>query len=271
MAVIADPSIMVDPGIEGVTTMKRGALRTSATRFMRTRMGRVGNLWANWGLRGVGTSAKHGLLASIGVSAGEGGYKFLKGASWRGVGALGLGIGIGGAVYGATGNPLFGIGAGIGSTLAIKGGLKAAGATGMSLLAPAFVLGGIYSGYQEGGLWGAAKGGVGSALEFAAYDVGFKALSIAFKGSALGKIGTFAKTAALPLGIAAGIGYGAYKGAQYFSERGRRSTEAEFTGSMDAFNTQAAYTMRQRALQEINRSHTNARTILGQEAALMHY
>ena len=41
-------------------------------------------------------------------------------------------------------------------------------------------------------------------------------------------------------------------------------------GSMDAFSTGGAYTMRSRAVQAINRSHMNARSALGSEASYMH-
>jgi hypothetical protein len=57
----------------------------------------------------------------------------------------------------------------------------------------------------------------------------------------------------------------------YFAERGRKATRSEFLGDTRAFTTDAAYTMRQRSLQEISRSHTNARTVLGNEAQLMHF
>ena len=45
--------VFVDQSVQGVTEMNRGPFRTKAGRFMRTRLGRAGNNWANWGLAGV--------------------------------------------------------------------------------------------------------------------------------------------------------------------------------------------------------------------------
>jgi len=254
-------SIFVDPNIGNVTTMNRGALRTQAGRWMRTNLGRAGNNWANWGMAGVRESFTSGWKRDLGFMKGANGkLSFLGGkAGIKGVMGLGVGVGVGSLAYAATDNPLVGIAAGVGSTLAM-GSLRAAGRTGMGLLGPGYVASSAIS----GGLWE----GVKSYGELRLWDVGLKAVSTAFKGSTLG---AFAATRAIPLAIAAGIGVGAYKGAQYLAERGRRATGTEFAGDTSAFNTQAAYTMRQRALQEITRSHTNSRTILGQEASLMHF
>jgi hypothetical protein len=43
------------------------------------------------------------------------------------------------------------------------------------------------------------------------------------------------------------------------------------SGSMAAFNTQGAHTMRQRAVQSIHKSHLNARSALGSESQYFHY
>jgi hypothetical protein len=236
--------------------------------FMRTRLGRAGNNWANWGLAGVRESFTSGWKRDLGFMKGaDGKLSFLGGkAGMKGLMGLGAGVGVGSLVYAATDNPLLGAAAGVGATAAM-GSLRAAGRTGMGLLGPAYIGASMIGGFKEGGLSGGLWEGAKSYGELRLWDVGFKAVSTAFKGSTLGG---FAVTAALPLAITAGIGIGAYKGAQYLSERGRKAQRTEFAGDTTAFNTQAAYTMRQRALQEITRSHTNSRTILGQEAQLMH-
>lgn len=63
----------------------------------------------------------------------------------------------------------------------------------------------------------------------------------------------------------------AHAGWKYFREAGRRSAKLELGGGISRANrTGMAYTMRQRALSQMNRSGMNARSLLGQEAAYMH-
>ena len=60
-------------------------------------------------------------------------------------------------------------------------------------------------------------------------------------------------------------------GFKYFRDAGRRSADLELGGRVSQANsTGMAYTMRQRALSQMNRSGINARSLLGQEASYMH-
>lgn len=130
-----------------------------------------------------------------------------------------------------------------------------------SLGGPAMMLGlagySAYTGYQEGGLWGATKAVGTHAVEWAAFDVALTALG----------------AAALPLEIGAAVaaaGYGGYKLADYSAKRHRRQRMLEFGGSPieDQFGT--INTMRQRSLMEMQRSHGAIRGALGTEAQYMH-
>jgi hypothetical protein len=167
---------------------------------------------------------------------------------------------------------------------------KGALAKGMGLLGPAFVGYGMYRGYQEGGVGGALWGGAKELALWGAFSAGGKALSVAFQGTAIkGFAGGALRFAKHPLVLAAaGAAIGGYYAVKGLTKLGRESRESEFVGSMEAFHTEGAvamarahvgqggslqragYTLRHRALQEINRSHTNARTLLGNEASLMH-
>ena len=222
----------------------------------------------NWGVEGVGKAALSGAGFSAGFWPGTSGGMQLFGGMPKGRVALGslTGLGVGAAVYAATDNPLLGVAAGVGATHFTKMGLG----TGARMLGPAFMGLAMYEGYKEGGLRGAIGGGARTAAEFAAFDVAFKGLGVAFKGTALHSVGATALSIVKPLAIVAGLGYGAYKGATYLRGLGKRARRTEFVGDMTAFNTRAAHTMRQRALQEISRSHTNARQVLGNEAQLQH-
>jgi hypothetical protein len=51
----------------------------------------------------------------------------------------------------------------------------------------------------------------------------------------------------------------------------QRQKTINTSGSIAAFNTQGAHTMRERAVQSIHKSHLNARSALGQEAQYMHF
>lgn len=70
------------------------------------------------------------------------------------------------------------------------------------------------------------------------------------------------------------VGYGAYHVVKGIAQEGyayRQSLRGINTdGSMAAFMTQNALTMRERAVQAISKSHLNARSALGQEASFMH-
>lgn len=130
----------------------------------------------------------------------------------------------------------------------------------------------MYEGYKREGVWGAVKGGAEHAAIWGAFEIGQTALKTALQGTGMGgTIAGISKVAMNPLVLAGVVmAYGAYKGAQYLSERGRNARKTEFAGDTASFNTQAAYTMRQRSLGEMNRGYGSARTLLGQEASIMH-
>jgi hypothetical protein len=230
----------------------------------------------DWGYKGAGRAAMEGAGFSAGFWRGPTGrMQFLGGAEKMPMlKGAGIGLGVGALAYHFTDNWLIGAAAGFGGTaMALRksaGGLKAGGGMAMRLLGPAFTLAAMHEGYQYGGVGGAVTAGVRTAAEFAMWDVGIKAATTAFKGTAVGRFFGTATRLAIPAAIALAAGYGVYKGATALAKYGRRAVRSEFVGSMDAFDTRAGYTMRQRALQEIGRSHTNARTVLGNEATLMH-
>tara|TARA_Y100001938_G_C8017654_1_gene393480 strand:+ start:23 stop:1021 length:999 start_codon:yes stop_codon:yes gene_type:complete len=72
----------------------------------------------------------------------------------------------------------------------------------------------------------------------------------------------------------AAVGYGTYSmistGLQAGRQHRQRQRGIDTSGSMAAFMTQGASTMRARAVQAIHKSHLNARSALGQEAGFMH-
>ena len=103
-----------------------------------------------------------------------------------------------------------------------------------------------------------------------------------FVGSIFGmvggaRLGAFAGRSIFNLaGVAAGIGAGTLvaKGAFSVLESGfakeRRSRGLNFASDTSAFMTNAAVTMRQRALQAMHKSNLNARSAFGQEATITH-
>jgi hypothetical protein len=64
------------------------------------------------------------------------------------------------------------------------------------------------------------------------------------------------------------VGYRVGKPLEYFAGFNRQGPGSGWAGDFEDY--QAAYTMRQRAAQEMNSSLLNARRYLGQEAALFH-
>lgn len=75
-------------------------------------------------------------------------------------------------------------------------------------------------------------------------------------------------------GATAAVGYGTYSVVKGVYTAGynhrQRQRGINTSGSMAAFMTSGAHTMRQRAVQAIHKSHLNARSALGQEAGFMH-
>ena len=134
---------------------------------------------------------------------------------------------------------------------AAKAGWKAL--PGHSLFLGAFTGYAMYSGYKKDGLWGAAKGGAHAAAEWAAFEVVLTALGAAaapLEGALMG----------------AAAGYGVYKALDYGAKRAKQTRKLEFGGAAvdDQFGTIA--TMRQRSLQDMQRSHGALRGALGTEA-----
>ena len=211
---------------------------------------------------------------------------------------------------------------------------------GMSSLGFAFSAYNIYSGYQEGGIWGAKDSAVweiataSAAARFAYGSVGTAGPSrnigamarmgqlgiktpgtkIVFGGgggmvagmarvagagigASIGQeiagtpgafIGGFIGAAPIrfaathPLlaggmalaGVTAAAGAAVVKGGTAILREGhqhrQRQRGIDTSGSMAAFMTQNAMTMRSRAVQAMHKSHLNARSALGQEAGFMH-
>ena len=228
-------------------------------------------IWKNLsaGIGEIGQAAYRGAALSLGFSKDAAGiYKFLGGAS---VGATlrgaGIGLGVGYIAYKASGdNPLVGIGAGIAGAKFLGRMPKG---TMLGIMGPASVLYGMYEGWKEGGAFGALAGGAEQVATWAAFDAGLKAISVMSRGTTA-QVAMKLVANPITLTLAAG-GLAAYMGSKYLAAVGRQAVESEFYGNTAAFHTRAAYTMRQRALMEIQRSHTNSRTILGNEAQLMHF
>jgi len=127
---------------------------------------------------------------------------------------------------------------------------------------PAFTAFAIYSGYKEGGVFGAAKGAASSALSWGAFEMG-AALS-----PGITRAGVMAAKIALPVGIAAAAGYGYYKTGEEGIKHRKRLRGLEMGADLvDRFGTMT--TMRQRSLAAIQNSHTNGRMALGSEALLL--
>ena len=188
-----------------------------------------------------------------------GAYKTgLKGLGYGTIAGVGIGL--------ATGNTNVGV---------LAGAFAAGHVTGFGfgkMLMPAFGVQSFIEGYKREGLWGGAKSLGSTAIQWGVFDTAIKAVSVATRGTAIGALGSTALRIVMnPVtAILAATVYAGYKGADYIAGIGRGSQVAEFAGSMEAFQTGAAYTMRQRAVQEIARSHTSSRVVLGQEAMLMH-
>ena len=113
-----------------------------------------------------------------------------------------------------------------------------------------------HKGWSEGGVVGAGKG----FLKAAAFNVGINL--------GLRAIGSYPALALL-----ATTGAAAYHVASEVSRDLKTYNNRSLplmTGDMSAFKTQSAASMRQRSLQAIQRSHLNARSVLGNEAAYQH-
>lgn len=124
---------------------------------------------------------------------------------------------------------------------------------------------GGYIGQQAGLMTGLPMGGTIGA--FVGANVGAAPLKAI-------KAHPFIGTAMVGTAIAAAGAYGAYEVIKTVAQEGynrRQSLRGVNTdGSMAAFMTQNAATMRGRSVQAMQRSHMNARSALGQEASFLH-
>ncbi len=115
-----------------------------------------------------------------------------------------------------------------------------------------------YTGYQEGGVWGATKG--------VAESVAINSISTGLFNAAVGAVGS------VPLAIgAAAVGgaYGYYRLGEAGQTYAKNLRKLEMgSETVDTFGTAAS--MRQRSLSAIQNSHVNGRMALGNEAGLMH-
>lgn len=147
-------------------------------------------------------------------------------------------------------------------SLVSRNGLKfGAGIAGRTLLraaSPAFFAYSIYSGYQEEGITGAAKGGI----ESIAIGTGLRlAGGAVFNPATIGVVGI------------ATLGYGGYRlgssGRAHASSL-RQLEMGRNAPGFAALNSAAAATARQRAVMALQNSHSNGRMILGREAQILH-
>lgn len=129
-------------------------------------------------------------------------------------------------------------------------------------------VGGAVGGFV-GGDFGRSIGSVGGTLAGA---YGATALAVTPGGWIAGLgLGAVTLGAAATVGAAAGASYGTYATLRAGYRHRQMQKSIHTSGSLAAFNTQSAQTMRQRAVQAIHKSHLNARSALGQEANYMHF
>jgi len=129
--------------------------------------------------------------------------------------------------------------------------------------------------FAGAGLGGMMRVGLGS---FAGAQLGHSVLGMpgavagGMAGGFLFKTNIRAAAATAVIGGAYVIGKGTYEYVKAGYRRGRemRLNGPDTAGDTAAFFTQNAFTMRQRSVQAMRRSHLNARSALGQEAQFMH-
>jgi len=137
----------------------------------------------------------------------------------------------------------------------MPGGMFGAGKFrfGMRLLGPAFLGANIYSGFQEGGVLGAAKEGATELGFWGAFEAGSAILTnpITIAGAGM-----------------AAAGYGYYKLGEASRKHRKRLRSLEMGSDLvDRFGTMT--TMRQRSLSAMQKSHINGRLAMGNEALLL--
>lgn len=137
----------------------------------------------------------------------------------------------------------------------MPGGMFGAGrlAFGMRALGPLFLGMSVRSGYQQGGVLGAAKEGIKEMALWGAFEAGAGILT---NPITLGITGIFA------------AGYGYYKLGETSRKHRKRLRNLEMGADLvDRFGTMT--TMRQRSLAAIQRTHLNGRVSIGNEALLL--
>lgn len=234
---------------------------------------RAMNIGRRIGLSGAARAFGRGAGMAVGLEFAGGRPKFI---GLRAMGAAGIGAGIGFAAYSMTDNPLVGLGVGAaGGYLATRRLTGGGFGTMMKGAMPLFTLSAMVQGYREGGFGGAISAGAKEAALFGAFEAGIGII----KGQVPSLAGWAAKSPLASFGrfmmnpatlIAGGITLGAVAAGKAAARLGRESMQSEFRGDTSAFVAQGAHTMRMRALQEIQTSHMNARTLLGNEATLLH-
>lgn len=94
------------------------------------------------------------------------------------------------------------------------------------------------------------------------------------KNIASSRLGVAAVGATVAAGAVGWASYGAYHVVKGVAQAGYAHAQArkgiDTSGDMAAFMTKGAFSMRERAVQAIHKSHINARSALGQEANFMH-
>lgn len=113
---------------------------------------------------------------------------------------------------------------------------------------------------QIGGTFGGAY--LGTAAVSAMGSVGGASVATGLGAISLG--------AGALVGGAAMAGYGSYQTLKAGYRYRQMQKSIHTSGSLAAFHTQGAQTMRGRAVSAIHKSHLNARSALGQEASLLH-
>lgn len=145
-------------------------------------------------------------------------------------------------------------------------------------IGPAFMAYSAYSGYQEGGVWGATKSVgtdigttylLGRGFSFLG-GVAAKAtgVGVAAAGLAAAGIGIYGAASGQGFGGALGTVYGAISRPAIHDYAKSHARLEMGTPLVDPFGTAA--TMRQRSLMAIQNSRVNGRTALGNEATLLY-
>jgi hypothetical protein len=121
---------------------------------------------------------------------------------------------------------------------------------------------GAYQGATIGSMLGDAIGGSTGAAA--------GAFAGAFAGARIAQRPGRLMLAAAVVGGAYTVGKGAYSLLKTGYRRAQMKRSIDTAGDTSSFFTQNAHTMRARAVQAMHKSHTNARSALGQEASFMH-